>query len=164
MTYNYKFNSGGITAWSGFLYQKSESTSSGIDITTQGVSYGVRVSYANVGLHASGFTAEGLGFLLGAGADATLGLPLAGPNGEFDSEGYLLQASYSPGPVRLVGSYGKNELEAAQDWENETITGAVFYDINQFFKVVAEYNINEISIGAAEEETETIALGAVLNF
>lgn len=165
LTYNYKFDRGGITAWTGFLYQKSESTSAAIDdITTQGVSYGVRVRFANFGLHASGFTAEGLGFLLGAGADATLGLPLAGPDGELDSEGYLLQASYTHGSVRLVGSYGENELEAAQRWENETMTGAVFYDINQYFKVVAEYNINEISIGTAKEETNTIALGLIVNF
>lgn len=165
LTYNYQYNRGDITAWSGFLYQKSESTSAGIsDITTQGVSYGVRVRFANVGLHASGFTAEGLGFLLGPGADATLGLPLAGPNGELDSEGYLLQASYTHGPVRLVGSYGQNELKAATRWKNETMTGAVFYDINQYFKAVAEYNVNEISIGSAKEETNTIALGLIVNF
>ncbi|MBW6508080.1 MAG: porin [Desulfuromonadales bacterium] len=161
LTYNYQFNRGDITAWSGFLYQKSESTSAGItDITTKGVSYGVRVRFANVGLHASGFNAEGLGFLLGAGADTTIpDLTVAG-----DSEGYLLQASYTHGPVRLVGSYGQNELKAAQRWKNETMTGAVFYDINQYFKAVAEYNVNEISIGSAKEETNTIALGLIVNF
>lgn len=165
LTYNLKFESGDLTAWGGFLYQKSESTDVNFpDITSKGVSYGVRARYAGFSLHASGFNAEGLGFLLGPGADTTLGLPVAGPGGELDSNGFLLQASYTYGPLRFVGSYGENELKATPKWENETMTGAVFYDVNSFFKLVAEYNVNEISIGSAEEETKTIALGAIINF
>ncbi|WP_305045577.1 porin [Geoalkalibacter sp.] len=165
LTFNHKFESGDVTAWGGFLYQKSESNAqNGMDITSKGVSYGVRARYAGFSLHASGFNAEGLGFLLGPGADTTLGLPVAGPGGELDSNGWLLQASYTYGPLRFVGSYGENELKAADKWENQTATGAVFYNVNDYFKLVAEYNVNEISIGTAEEETKTVALGAILNF
>lgn len=166
LTFNHKFERGDITAWSGFLYQKSESNAlDGMDITSKGVSYGVRARYAGFSLHASGFNAEGLGFLLGPGADTTLDLPVAAePGGELDSNGWLLQASYTYGPLRFVGSYGENELKAADKWENQTATGAVFYSVNDYFKLVAEYNVNEISIGTAEEETKTVALGAILNF
>lgn len=87
-----------------------------------------------------------------------------GTGDEVDSNGYLLQGSYTLGPARLVASYGKNKLEATPEWENETITGAGFYAVNDYFTLVAEYNVNTISIGSSEEETDTIALGAILNF
>ncbi|MCD6526124.1 MAG: porin [Desulfuromonas sp.] len=163
LTYNHSFKKGSITAWTGFLTQKSESATG--DVDTNGVSYGLQAKFAGFSLHASGFDASGLGFELGAGADATLGLPIVDASGdEVDSDGYLLQGSYTFGPARLVASYGKNELESDTDWENETITGACFYTVNDNLKLVGEYNINTIEIGSAEEETKTIALGAIINF
>jgi len=158
-TYKYSFDGGSIHTWVGFLTQSSED-STGTDVDSNGVSYGVQVAVGNARVHASGFTADGVGFLLGPGVDTTLGLPVA----DVDSSGYLFQGAYILGPARLVASYGKNELEAAPDWENETITGACFYAINDNLQLVAEYNVNTIEIGGAEEETNTIALGAVLNF
>lgn len=164
LTYAYTFEKGWVTPWVGFLTQTSESTSGTADVDSRGLSYGVHASYAGLGLHASGYTASGVGFLLGPGPDTTLGLPIVEAGDEVDSNGYLLQASYILGPARLVGSYGKNELEAATPWENDTVTGALFYSINDNLKLVAEYNVNTISIGAAEEETKTIALGGIINF
>lgn len=165
LTYNYKAEKGDITAWTGFLYQKSETATA--DVTSEGVSYGIRARYAGVSLHASGYDAEGVGLLLGPGGEPALGLtdPLLVENGEeVDTSGYLLQASYTYGPVRVVGSYGESEIEAIAEWENETTTGALFYSVNDNLKLVAEYNINEIAIGTAEEETNTIALGGIINF
>jgi hypothetical protein len=167
LTYNYKLANGNITAWTGFLYQDSESDSG--DVKSTGVSYGIKARIAGLGLHASGFDAEGVGLLLGPGVDTVLAapdnLPFVVENGdEVDSNGYLLQASYIIGNARVVGSYGKNELEASTEWENETVTGAVFYAVNSNLNLVAEYNINELSIGSDEEETKTIALGAIVNF
>ncbi|WP_320055939.1 porin [Desulfuromonas thiophila] len=168
LTYNYNFGPGAITLWTGFLSQKSDSTQTGNSVDTNGVSYGARLTIAGLALHASGYDASGLGFELGAGADTTLGLPVIDATGdELDSEGYLLQAAYTFGPVRLVASYGENELDGdvgVADWENETATGAIFYTVNESLKLVGEYNINEISIGSAEEETKTIALGAIVSF
>nr|WP_320050984.1 porin [uncultured Desulfuromonas sp.] len=166
LTYNYAYKQGSVTAWAGFLTQSSENEDTTID--TNGVSYGIRASFAGLALHASGYNASGLGFELGAGVDTTLGLPVVDANGdELDSEGYLLQAAYTYGPLRIVGSYGESELDGdvgVADWENETKTGALFYTINESLKLVGEYNINEISIGSAEEETKTIALGAIVSF
>lgn len=168
LTYNYNFESGSVTAWAGFLWQTSEDASSGSDteVSSKGVSYGILAKYNGVSVHASGFDASGVGFLLGPGVDNTLDLPLVESDGnEADSKGYLLQASYTYGPARVVASYGQNKLELPLgDWENETTTGAVFYTVNDYFKVVAEYNINEISIGELEEEVDTIALGGIISF
>jgi predicted porin len=171
LTYNYALKNGSITAWTGFLYQKSESDTG--DITSKGISYGIKARIAGLGLHASGFDAEGVGLLLGPAVDNAFSFTRDLSGDEAESEGFLLQASYILGNARFVASYGKNEIDDAAafipgDWENETTTGAVFYAFNDYLSVVAEYNINEITIdipgGDAEEETKTIALGAIVNF
>lgn len=162
LTYNYKLENGDVTAWAGFLYQESESAT--LDVTSEGVSYGIRARLAGLSVHASGYDASGVGFLLGPGADTTLGRQIVEAGEELDSNGYLLQASYTVGPARIVGSYGQSELEASTEWENETATGAVFYNVNSNLTLVAEYNVNTISIGSPEEETKTIALGGIINF
>ena len=163
LTYNHTFGPGAVTAWAGFLAQNSSNDSAG-DIDSRGVSYGVRGSIAGFALHASGFTAKGVGFLLGP-SDTALGFALSEAGDEIDSDGYLVQASYTYGPSRLVASYGKNTFETSPDeWENKTATGAYFYTFNDYLKLVGEYNVNKISIGSAEEKTDTIALGAILNF
>ena len=159
-TYKYSFDGGAVNAWVGFLTQSSEDRITGNDVDSNGVSYGVQVALGNARLHASGYNADGVGFLLGPGVDTTLGLPVA----DVDSDGYLFQGAYIFGPARVVASYGKNTLDATPEWENETITGACFYSVNDNLTLVAEYNVNTISIGSPEEETNTIALGAVVNF
>jgi hypothetical protein len=164
LTYNYALGNGNITAWAGFLHQETESDTG--DVTSEGISYGIQARIAGVGLHASGFDAEGVGLLLGPGFDSSLGLGLTtdASGDEVDSDGFLLQASYILGNARFVASYGETEVDSDVKWENETTTGAVFYAFNDNLSVVAEYNINEISIGSAEEETKTIALGGIVNF
>ena len=168
LTYNHSFESGSVTAWTGFLWQTSEdaSSNSNVDVDSEGVSFGIQAKYANLTLAASGFDASGVGFLLGPGVDNTLGLPVVDADGDgIDSDGYLVQASYTYGPARFVASYGENTLDADPDeWENKTTTGAVFYTFNDYVKVVAEYNVNKISIGNLEEETDTIALGGIISF
>jgi len=167
LDYHYAFDQGTVDAWAGFLSQSSNSDTAG-DVNSHGVSYGVRVALGSARLHASGYTASGVGLLAGPGGDTSLGLgslivDTAGQ--EIDSDGYLLQGAYVVGPARLVASYGKSEVDTAPaKWEDETITGACFYSVNDNFTLVAEYNVNTISIGAPEEETKTIALGAIVNF
>ncbi|MBE0577173.1 MAG: porin [Desulfuromonadales bacterium] len=167
LTYLYTFEKGSVTAWAGFLQQTSEDAGdTDAEVDSKGVSYGIQAKYIGLSLTASGFDASGVGLLLGPGVDNTLGLPLLEADGdEVDSNGYLLQASYTYGPARVVASYGRNELETNPDeWENKTATGALFYTLNDHVKLVAEYNVNEISIGDLEEETKTIALGGVISF
>lgn len=167
LTYNYSYDKGSVTAWSGFLWQTSKDASdnNGDDVDSKGISYGIKAKYAGLTLSASGFDAQGVGLLLGPGVDNTLGLPLVDSGGEIDSNGYLLQAAYTYGPARFVASYGKNKLKNDPDeWKNRTATGAVYYTINDYVKVVAEYNQNKISIGDPEETVDTIALGGIITF
>jgi predicted porin len=162
LTYSQSFERVSVTTWVGFLSQRSKSDV--VAVNSRGISYGIQAKYAGLSLAASGYDAEGVGFLLGPGVDTTLGLPIHVAGDEIDSNGYLLQASYTYGPSRFVISYGETELKATPRWENETSTVAYFHSINDNLKLVAEYNINEISIGGTDEKTRTIALGAVLNF
>jgi len=168
LTYKQSFESGSVTAWTGFLWQTSEDSSanSNVDVDSEGFSYGIQAKVAGLSLSASGFDATGVGFLLGPGVDNTLGLPVVDYKGDgIDSKGQLFQASYTHGPTRLVASYGKNELDAdPAKWENKTVTGAVFYTFNDYLKVVAEYNVNKISIGNLDETVDTIALGGIISF
>lgn len=161
LTYNHEFGDISLSSWAGLLYQTSDSDTS-VDTESKGVSYGLRVKYADFSVAASGFTGEELGFLLGPGPDTTLSLPV----GDTDSDGYLVQGSYTYNKARFAISYGKNKLDDdnGPDWEDETITGACFYSINTNLKLVAEYNINTLTIGNDDEETKTIALGAIINF
>lgn len=162
LTFNHELDNGSITAWAGFLSQKSESNSTSVD--SQGFSYGVQAKFAGFSLTGSGFTASGAGWLAGPGGDTALGLALTVAGDEVDSDGYLIQGSYTFDQFRLVASYGKTEVDYATTLEDETLTGAVFYTINDFFKVVGEYNINTITVGSAEEETDTVALGLIITF
>ncbi len=164
LTYSHAFGPAAVTAWVGFLFQNSENDAADTEVDSRGFSYGVRATMGGLALHASGFTAEGVGFLLGP-SDHTLGFALTQNGDEIDSDGYLLQASFTHGPSRLVASYGENKFETDPDeWENKTVTGAYFHTFNDYLKLVAEYNVNTISLGSAEEKTNTVALGAIINF
>jgi hypothetical protein len=167
LTYLYSFDKGSVTAWVGFLQQTSEDSNNDIEVDSEGISYGIQAKYAGLTLHASGYDASGVGFVLGPNVSGKAVVDSFGD--EVDSRGYLLQAAYTTGPHRLVASYGKSELDnkietGNEDWENETVTGAYFYTFNDYLKVVAEYNVNKLSIEKAEEKTDTIALGAIISF
>jgi len=165
LTYNTEWDGGSFLAWAGFLQQETDSDVDG-NIESTGASYGVKLKFGGLALHASGFTGQGLGFLLGAGTDAGLGLTgLITENGEeVDSDGYLAQASFSTGSERFVVSYGQTEVDTNAVWESEGTQVAWFHSFNSNFTVVAEFNTNEISIGGTSEQTDTVGLGLIVNF
>ena len=169
LTFNKSFGPGSVTAWTNFMYQKSK-LDGGQDVNTNGVGYGLQAKIAGFGLTGSGFTASGAGWLAGPGGDTSLGLPLVDLAGdEVDSNGYLVQGSYTFGPARLVASYGLTNVDYGTiftgNLEDKTMTGAVFYAVNSALNLVAEYNVNKITLDSGpEEKTNTIALGATLSF
>ena len=165
LTYNTEFDGGSFTAWGGFLQQETESDIDG-DIASTGFSYGAKIKFGGLAVHASGFTGEGLGLLLGPGTDAGLGLTgLISENGdEVDSDGYLTQASYTSGDNRFVVSYGETEVDNAAVWQGETTQAAWFHSFNSNLMMVLEYNNNQISIGDATEDTDTFGVGVIVNF
>ncbi len=153
-TFNKTFGEFSTTAWVGGMTQTSKSDSSS-DVDSRGISYGLNAKVAGFSLTGSGFTGSGINTLLGAFGAVTDGQ---------DARGYLLQGSYTFDKFRLVGSYGDTKVDNATDDDDELITGAIFYTINDFFKLVAEYNVNTVTIGVAEEKINTIALGLIASF
>ncbi|HIJ86346.1 MAG TPA: porin [Desulfuromonadales bacterium] len=168
LTFNKKIGEGSLTAWTNFMYQKSK-VDSGKSVQTSGFGYGLQGKIAGFGLTASGFNASGAGWLAGPGGDTSLGLPVVGAKDEIDSNGYLVQGSYTYGPARLVASYGQTKVDYGTvftgNLKDTTTTGAVFFAVNSALNLVAEYNVNEIKlVSGLKEKTNTIALGATLGF
>lgn len=164
LTYTNKFEGGMFNAFVGFLSQTTDSDVAG-DVESRGVSYGAKINYEGFALHASGFSGDAVGFLLGPTDNALGLLNLLYENGqEVRSEGRLLQASYTTGANRFVASTGKTDVETAVPWEMKTMQLALFHSLNSTVTLVAEYNTNDISIGSPTEEVKTFALGAVINF
>ena len=159
-----------MTAWASFMYQQSKNDKNS-DVDSTGGAFGLQAKFAGFSLTGSGFTASGVGWLAGPGGDTSLGLPvLDGDGDEVDSDGFLVQGSYTYGPARFVASYGKTKVDYGSiflgDAEDETATGAIFFAVNSSLNLVAEYNVNTITAfdDGPEEETKTIALGATLSF
>ena len=160
LTFNKKLGQGSVTAWIGFLDQSSKKGANG-NVHSQGLSYGLNGKLAGFSLTGSGYTGKGIGKVLGPGLAVDA---LVEGGDEVDSNGYLVQGSYTIQKVRVAASYGKSVLDTAVKQEDETIIGAVFYSINDYLKVVAEYNVETITTGSNDNEIDTVALGAVLNF
>lgn len=163
----YQFDVGGakIYSWLNGSYQTSENTDSTVEsVTSKGVGYGVQAKMGGLSLTGSGFQAKGINpFFTNNAGEATLR--------EVDSDGYLLQGSYKLGKNRLALSYGKTKddgngvVGSGADYETRGI--ALFHDVNDNLKLVAEYNQFEIDghdTVAQNENTDTFAVGAVLTW
>ncbi|SEI84312.1 Outer membrane protein (porin) [Pseudomonas linyingensis] len=164
ITYQFEVGGAQIYSWVNGMQQSSDNTDDSVeDVDSTGVGYGVQAKMGNLSLTASGFQAEGINpFFTNNAGEAQLR--------EVDSEGYLLQGSYRIGKNRVALSYGKTEddgngLGSAADYETRGI--ALFHDINDNLKLVAELNQFEIEgqdSDALDEETRTFAIGATLSF
>ncbi|MBB60599.1 porin [Stutzerimonas balearica] len=162
----YQFDVGGTQfyTWINGMQQSSDNTDSSIEeVDSKGIGYGVQAKMGNLSLTASGFQAEGINpFFTNNAGEALLR--------EIDSDGYLLQGSYRFGKNRVALSYGKtkddgNGLGAAADYETRGI--ALFHDVNDNLKLVAELNQFEIAgrdDSTLDEDTRTFAVGAALSF
>ncbi|MCY1347866.1 Gram-negative porin [compost metagenome] len=163
---SYQFDLGGaqIYSWINGTYQESENTNDAVEsLTSKGLGYGVQAKLGGWSLTGSGFQAKGINpFFTNNAGEALLR--------DVDSEGYLLQGSYTFGKNRVALSYGRTEddgngLGTPADYESRGV--AYFRTINDNLKLVAEYNQYEIDgkNGAqVSEDTDTVALGMVLNW
>ncbi|WP_120993555.1 porin [Stutzerimonas urumqiensis] len=164
ITYQFDLAGAQIYSWVNAAHQTSDNTDSSVDsVTSKGLGYGVQAKLGGWSVTASGFQAEGMNpFYTNNAGEATLR--------EVDSDGYLLQTSYSFGKNRVALSYGEtqddgNGLGTEADFETRGI--AYFRTINDNLKLVAEYNQLEIDAAAGTglgEDTDTFAVGAVLNW
>ncbi len=175
LTFNTALGEGSnLNAWVGFLSQTSEGAAE--EIESSGVSYGVKVKFGGLSLHASGYDGEGVGFLVGTADNKGLGLNALNviqENGaEVDSTGYLLQGSYTLGDTRAVLSYGVTEIDNSDMWENQSTTAALFHSFHPNLIGVLEYTMGDIEFGDGavfgpgriNEEADALAIGLIVNF
>lgn len=163
LTYQLQAGGADVYTWVNAAHQTSDNTDAAVDsVTSKGVGYGVQVKVGGLSLTGSGFQAEGMNpFFTNNFTQATLR--------EVDSDGYLLQGSYTFGMNRVALSYGRTQDDGAWlgDAKFETRGIAYFRTINDNLKLVAEYNQHEVDAGAGNalnEETNTFAVGAVLTW
>ena len=166
LTYQFDVAGAEIYSWLNGGYQTSENTDSTVkSVTSKGLGYGVQAKMGNFSVSGSGFTAKGINpFFTNNVGNATLR--------DIDSKGYLAQGSYRFGKNRLALSYGKTKddgngaVATGADYETRGI--ALFRDINDNLKLVAEYNQFEIDghkgNSLVNEDTNTFAVGAVLTW
>jgi predicted porin len=145
LTFATDFDGGKFNAWVGAA--TGESTVDGGSV--EGIAYGARIAMAGFQFTASAFDQEGISSVL---ADATVA-------SNVDSDGYLLQASYSANGHRIVLSHGETEVNGADSQEMDSI--AYFYDVNSNLKLIAEYDMAETGAG---NETDQFAIGAALSW
>lgn len=145
LTYATDFDGGKFNAWIGAA--SGESIEDGGSV--EGVAFGARVNMGGFQLTASGFDQEGISSVL---ADRTVG-------SNVESDGYLVQASYSANGHRIVLSHGETDTNAAS--ENELDSIAYFYNVNSNLILVAEYDMYDSS---ANNDTDQFAIGAVITY
>lgn len=163
----YQFDLGGAKfySWLNGSYQTSDNTDPSVQsVTSKGLGYGLQAKMGGLSLTGSGFQAKGINpFFTNNAGEATLR--------NVDSKGYLLQGSYKLGKNRLALSYGKTKddgngvVGSGADYQTRGV--ALFHDINDNLKLVAEYNQFEIDghhTTAQNENTDTFAVGAVLTW
>jgi hypothetical protein len=159
LTYNTTFDAGSLKGWVNGMSQSSEDA--GVDHDQSGVGYGVNVKVADFSLTASGFTAEGVGHV--AGLDQYVG-----PD-SIETDGYLVQASYTMGDNRFVVSYGESTVDdSTMETESSNTNISYFRTVIPGVTLVAELNKTEIENNSTSdmtaEENDVFSIGAVVTF
>ena len=145
LTYATEFDGGKFNAWIGAAAGDSNVDGGSVE----GVAFGARVNMGGFQLTASGFDQEGISSVL---ADRTVA-------SNVESDGYLVQASYSANGHRIVLSHGETDVNAADDNELDAI--AYFYNVNSNLILVAEYDMYNSTTG---NDTDQFAIGAVITY
>lgn len=159
LVYSTEVDKVGLKAWVSGAMQSSE-----IDDekhNQSGVGYGANVKFAGVSLTASGFQTKGLGHI--AGLDHLVG------DDSIESDGYLVQASYTLDSNRFVLTYGESDVKNTNsilDASHSNAGIAYFRTIRPGLTAVAEYNLTkaDVSNSLVGEENNTISIGAVFTF
>lgn len=145
LTYTTEFDGGKFNAWVGAAAGDSNVDGGSVE----GVAFGARVNMGGFQLTASGFDQEGISSVL---ADNTVA-------SNVESDGYLVQASYSANGHRFVLSHGATDVNATDD--NELDSVAYFYSVNSNLTLVAEYDMYNSTTG---NDTDQFAIGAVISY
>ena len=160
-SYTTELNNVGVKGWLNGLSQTSEVQ--GIEQDQSGLGYGLNVKFSGLSLTASGYSSEGVGYV--AGLDNIVG---AESN---ESDGSLLQASYTTGDNRFVISSGETENQdtanmAAGITTHKNFALGYFRTVRPGIIVVAEFNNTESenTITSMAEDNKTFSIGTVVTF
>jgi predicted porin len=129
--------------------------------TANGVELGGKVDVGALGLMAAAFRGEGIG-------DAVLfvnGFDAAGE--KRDSDGYLVQATYKIGDLKLGANIGQSRTKgtSAEAGETNKVQGktlGAYYNIAPSLTLVGE--LNKRTDKLSDADTDTVSLGAILFF
>jgi hypothetical protein len=138
-------------------------TDAGTDEDIQGFDVFAKVSIADFSLLGYYFDAEGMtslaiGGLVFPGFDLTTGAPE-------EVNGYMAQATYTIGKVRLGINWSSNEQEKVTLVENEKMTYGVYYNLTPALTLLVEYSDQESELkNVGTDETQNYNVGAILFF
>lgn len=157
--------------WAALINQSQSGAAGAPDADLTGFEAGGTLNFGALSLTGNYFTGEGLGTtLIGfGGRDAA--------NGERDSDGYLVQATYKVGNTKFGVNYGSSTLDATAadrtanaimlEETNQMVLG-VYHNLTPSLTLAGEYITNEqtyqLGAPAAKGESNTIAVGAILFF
>ena len=148
-----------IKAWVSGVTQSSEAN--GVEQDQSGIGYGANVKFGGLSITASGFSSEGLGHV--AGLDNIVG------DDAIESDGHLVQASYTMDDNRFVLTYGETEVKNTGSVQDATHTNAgiaYFRTLRPGLTLVFEYNNTEADVtdSLVGEDNNTFAIGSVITF
>jgi hypothetical protein len=148
-----------IKAWVSGVTQSSEAN--GVEQDQSGIGYGANVKFGGLSITASGYSSEGLGHV--AGLDSIVG------DDAIESDGYLVQASYTMEDNRFVVTYGETEVKNTGSTLDATHTNtgvAYFRTLRPGLTLVFEYNNTEADVtdSMVGEDNNTFAIGSVITF
>lgn len=160
---NYTFEgdvNGAISA--SFLSQEMEIAGAGRTADVRGYDLFAKVNIDNLSLVGYYYDAEGMSTL------AIGGLILPGFDGatgqEEESNGYMLQASYTMGNTRVGLNYADSEQERVTLVENDKYTLGVYHNLTKSLTLLGEITRSTSEIGGNEDEVTNFTVGGIIFF
>lgn len=160
------FTQGPLYLSATFLSLQHEGPTDSADFDSFGFDIGGKITFGAVELLAWYYQGEGLG------TTALFFRSDDGAGHERDSDGFLAQATYKLGDVKLGINYGESNLdlaagEAADDLveTNKKYTLGAYYSLTQNLTLLAEYTrVRAEAHNGIENESSNFNLGAYLSF
>jgi predicted porin len=157
----YEFKGGDLAgkAWVGFVNQHFNRIQTN---NATGFELGAKADIGSLGLLAQGFSGKGIGdtILFAGGTDAAFN--------NRNSRGYLTQATYKFGDLKLGVSYGESKTDKTSQEGGGTfnkvdgVTGGAYYSLTPNLTLVGELNRRKNKV--TEIATDSVSLGAILFF
>ncbi|MCG7937589.1 MAG: porin [Candidatus Thiodiazotropha lotti] len=121
-----------------------------------------KIAVGDIGVAGSFFSGEGmstlaLGGLVLPGFDATDGTPE-------ESQGYMLQGTYTLNKTKLGLNYSFSESDELVEVENTRITVGAYHSLTANLTLLAEFSSLESELTAGSDESNSFNVGAFMSF